>query len=60
MEGAGGSSGLKVLVDGCDIGHDTLPVRSLSVHHFTNVLREGGRERGRDKEGGRDNERCVY
>lgn len=30
-------SGLKVLVDGCDISHDTLPVRPLCVHHLIYV-----------------------
>lgn len=33
-----GQSGLKVLVDGSDVGHDTLPVWSLCVHHLINVL----------------------
>lgn len=31
------SSGFKVLVDGRDVGHDVLPVWSLSVHHLINV-----------------------
>lgn len=31
-------SGLKVLVDGRDVGHDALPVRPLRVHHFVDVL----------------------
>lgn len=31
-------SGLKVLVDGCDISHDTLPVWPLRVHHLIYVL----------------------
>lgn len=33
-------SGLKVLVDGCDISHDTLPVRPLCVHHLIYVLQQ--------------------
>lgn len=33
-------SGLKVFVDGSDISHDTLPVWSLCVHHFINVLEQ--------------------
>lgn len=33
-------SRLKVLVDGRDVGHHTLPVRPLCVHHLSNVLRE--------------------
>lgn len=31
-------SGLKVLVDGRDVGHDALPVRPLGVHHVVYVL----------------------
>lgn len=31
-------SGLKVLVDGGDVGHDALPVRPLCVHHLVDVL----------------------
>lgn len=31
-------SGLKVLVDGRDVGHDALPVRPLCVHHLVYVL----------------------
>lgn len=30
-------SGFKVLVDGCDIQHDVLPVRPLSARHFIDV-----------------------
>lgn len=30
-------SGLKVFVDGCDVGHDALPVWPLRVHHLINV-----------------------
>ena len=31
-------SGLKVFVDGCDISHDTLPVRPLCVDHVIYIL----------------------
>ena len=33
-------SGLKVLVDGSDVSHDTLPVRPLRVHHLIYVLEQ--------------------
>lgn len=33
-------SGLKVLVDGSDVSHDTLPVRPLCVHHLIYVLEQ--------------------
>lgn len=33
-------SGLKVLVDGCDVRHDALPVGPLSVHHLIYVLEQ--------------------
>lgn len=38
------TSGLKVLVDGCDIGHHTLPVWSLSAGHLIEVLQNRGRD----------------
>lgn len=31
-------SGFKVLVDGCDVQHDVLPVGPLSARHFIDVL----------------------
>jgi hypothetical protein len=40
-------SRLKVLVDGSDVGHHTLPVRPLCVHHLSNVLREKERQKER-------------
>lgn len=36
-------SGLKVLVDGCNVSHDTLPVWPLCVHHLINVLEKRNR-----------------
>lgn len=39
-------SGLKVLVDGCDVRHDALPVGPLSVHHLIYVLGRQKRPRG--------------
>lgn len=42
--GEAAESGLKVLVDGRDVSHDTLPVRPLRVHHLVYVLEERERE----------------
>lgn len=33
-------SGLKVLVDGRDVGHDTLPIWPLCVNHLIDVLQQ--------------------
>lgn len=37
-------SGLKVLIDGCDISHDTLPVWPFCVHHLIYVLEWGKKQ----------------
>lgn len=42
-------SGLKVLVYGCDISHDTLPVWPLCVHHLIYILEERKRQLRREK-----------
>lgn len=39
-------SGLKVLVNSCDIGHDALPIRPLCVHHLVYVLESNNSQSG--------------